>query len=86
MSRSGLRLRLSGHQNWLDFGSPAATAGLDVAVRAITLTPAELLGVADRVGSIEPRKLADLVITSAPLGSSDARVLRVLSSGVSLKE
>ena len=58
----------------------------DVAVRAITLTPAEVLGVADRVGSIEPRKLADLVITSAPLGSSDARVLRVLSSGVSLKE
>jgi imidazolonepropionase-like amidohydrolase len=58
----------------------------DIAVRAITLTPAEVLGVADRVGSIEPRKLADLVITSAPLGSSDARVVRVLSSGVTLKE
>jgi imidazolonepropionase-like amidohydrolase len=44
-----------------------------------------VLGVADRVGSIEPRKLADLFITSAPLGSSDARVVRVLSSGVTLK-
>ena len=30
--------------------------------RAITLTPAELIGVADRVGSIEPGKDADLVL------------------------
>lgn len=34
----------------------------DAALRAITLTPAELYGVADRVGSIEPGKMADLVI------------------------
>ena len=32
------------------------------ALRSITLTPAELYGVADRVGSIEPGKEADLVI------------------------
>jgi N-acetylglucosamine-6-phosphate deacetylase len=32
------------------------------AVRALTLTPARLLGVADRVGTIEPGKDADLVV------------------------
>ena len=34
----------------------------DDALRAITLTPAEMYGVADRVGSIEPGKDADIVI------------------------
>ncbi|MEL7185031.1 MAG: amidohydrolase family protein [Pseudomonadota bacterium] len=37
----------------------------DAALRAITLTPAEMYGVADRVGSIEPGKAADLVIWPA---------------------
>ena len=34
------------------------------ALRAITLNPAKLAGVADKVGSIEPGKLADIVIFS----------------------
>lgn len=39
------------------------------ALRAITLNPAEVLGVADRVGSISPGKDADLVILGGdPLG------------------
>jgi imidazolonepropionase-like amidohydrolase len=37
----------------------------DAALRAITLTPAEMYGVADRVGSIEAGKEADLVIWPA---------------------
>lgn len=53
----------------------AMRGGLDpaVALRAITLTPAELFGVADRVGSIEPGKDADLVVLNGPpleMGSS----------------
>jgi imidazolonepropionase-like amidohydrolase len=36
----------------------------DEALRAITLTPAETIGVADRVGSLEPGKDADLVVWS----------------------
>ncbi|HWI62000.1 MAG TPA: amidohydrolase family protein [Symbiobacteriaceae bacterium] len=42
----------------------AAAEGLtdDEAWRAVTLTPAELIGVADRVGSIEAGKDADLVL------------------------
>jgi imidazolonepropionase-like amidohydrolase len=34
----------------------------DAALRALTLTPAELLGVAGRVGSLEPGKDADLAL------------------------
>jgi imidazolonepropionase-like amidohydrolase len=34
----------------------------DAALRSITLTPAEILGVADRMGSIDPGKDADLVV------------------------
>ncbi|MEP6730023.1 MAG: amidohydrolase family protein [bacterium] len=36
----------------------------NAALRAITLTPAEIFGVADRVGSLQAGKLADLVIWS----------------------
>jgi len=32
------------------------------ALRAVTLAPAEVLGVADRIGSLEPGKSADLVV------------------------
>jgi len=47
-------------------GGLAMREGLDeeTALRAITLTPAEILGVADRVGSLEPGKDADLAIYS----------------------
>jgi imidazolonepropionase-like amidohydrolase len=42
----------------------AIREGLDAAsaLRTITLTPAEILGVADRVGSLEPGKRADLTL------------------------
>jgi imidazolonepropionase-like amidohydrolase len=45
-------------------GGLAMRDGLDeeIALRSITLTPAEILGVADRVGSLEPGKHADLAI------------------------
>ena len=47
----------------------AATAvkygeSVDEALKSITLRPAEILGIADFVGSIEPGKDADLVILS----------------------
>jgi imidazolonepropionase-like amidohydrolase len=42
----------------------AVRAGLDeeIALRAITLNAAAALGLADRLGSIEPGKEADLVV------------------------
>jgi imidazolonepropionase-like amidohydrolase len=39
----------------------------DEALRAITLYPAQILGVADRLGSIEPGKIADLIVTDGDL-------------------
>lgn len=45
--------------NAVRFGLPRETA-----LRAITLTPAEIYGVADRYGTIEPGKVADLVVWS----------------------
>ena len=43
----------------------AAAFGLpkDEALKAVTLYPAQILGVGDRLGSIEPGKIADLIVT-----------------------
>lgn len=35
----------------------------DVALKSITLTPARIWGIADKYGSIEPGKIADLIVT-----------------------
>jgi len=54
----------------------------DDALRAITLTPAEILGIEGRVGSLEVGKDADIVILSAhPLDVAHGRVQRVLIDG-----
>lgn len=43
----------------------AAAFGLpkDVALKAITIFPAEIWGVADRIGSLEPGKIANVIVT-----------------------
>ena len=51
------------------------------AVRAITLSPAEILGVADRVGSLQPGKDATLVISDGEILDSGTRVLRAFIQG-----
>jgi imidazolonepropionase-like amidohydrolase len=47
----------------------AASFGLSKgdALKAVTLWPAQILGVADRLGSIEPGKIANLVVTDGDL-------------------
>ena len=53
----------------------------DEALKAVTLTPAEILGVADRVGSLEKGKDADiLVLSSEPLAAT-SRIERVILKG-----
>ena len=47
----------------------AAAFGLDreAALRAVTLSPAEIFGVADRLGSLEVGKIANLVVTDGDM-------------------
>lgn len=54
---------------------------LDEALRAVTLTPAELAGVADRVGTIEVGKDADLVLWSGTPFAATSRVIGVVLNG-----
>jgi imidazolonepropionase-like amidohydrolase len=51
------------------------------ALKAITLWPAQILGVADRLGSIEPGKIANLVITDGDLLEMRTNVRHVLING-----
>ena len=62
----------------------AMREGLDeeTALRAITLTPAEILGIAGRIGSLEPGKDADLALYRGhPLYEVQARCLLTLVDG-----
>jgi hypothetical protein len=62
----------------------ALDAGLsaDDAVRALTLTPAEIYGVSDRLGSIEKGKIANLVITQGDLFQEKTQVKFVVVDGM----
>ena len=51
------------------------------ALRAVTLTPAEILGVADRMGSLEKGKDADLVVLSGEPHDLTTRVEKVMIGG-----
>lgn len=53
----------------------------DQALRAVTLTPAEIFGVADRYGSLEPGKVANVVVWSGDPFEFTTRVEHVLIRG-----
>ncbi|MEZ5964613.1 MAG: amidohydrolase family protein [Planctomycetota bacterium] len=53
----------------------------DAALRAVTLHPATLLGIADRVGSLTPGKDADLVLFSGDPFELQSRVEAVVCNG-----
>ena len=61
----------------------ATDAGLsaDDALRAMTLAPAEIYGVNDRLGSIDEGKIANLVITKGDLFQSGSEVKYVIVDG-----
>ncbi len=65
----------------------AIDAGLSPqdALRAMTLTPAEIFGVADRLGSIEKGKIANLVVTKGELFQDRTEVKYLLIDGVKLE-
>lgn len=61
----------------------AVAAGLDRerALRALTIDAATLLGVADRLGTIEPGKIANLTIVRGDLFAEDGRVSQLFIDG-----
>ena len=61
----------------------AASFGLprDEALKAVTLYPAQIIGVADRMGSIETGKLANLVITDGDLLEARTHVRYLFING-----
>ena len=58
-------------------------AGLapDAAIRALTLSPAEIFGVADRTGSIEKGKIANLLVTDGDLFAEKTKVKMIFVDG-----
>ena len=61
----------------------AVEAGLDrqAALKALTLIPAEILGIADRFGSIETNKTANLVLATGDIFAANTRVKYVFVDG-----
>jgi imidazolonepropionase-like amidohydrolase len=60
----------------IDAGLPA-----DAALRALTLTPAEIFGVGDRLGSIENGKIANLIVTDGNLFEEKTKIKFVFVDG-----
>ena len=62
----------------------AIDAGLDreAAVRALTLSTAEIYGLNDRMGSIEPGKIANLTVTDGDLFQTNTKIRFVVIDGV----
>ncbi len=67
---------LAGVRKAIEKGLPRETA-----LRAVTLTPAEILGVADRMGSIEKGKIANIVVWSGEPLTKDAKIKMVFVDG-----
>lgn len=61
----------------------AAAFGLpqDEALKAVTIYPAEILGIADRYGSIEPGKMANIVVTDGDLLEARTKIKHLFIDG-----
>jgi imidazolonepropionase-like amidohydrolase len=75
-----------GLTNWNDFTTEvqrAVDGGLsaDQAIRALTLQPAELFGVSDRLGSLEAGKIANLTVTKGALTDKGVRISQLFVDG-----
>jgi len=90
LSRAGAKLvliprsdALPDHKTWLANTGELVNAGLDrqVALRALTLEPAELLGVEKRVGSLEKGKDANLLFVNGDPFQPSTRIQAVMIEG-----
>jgi imidazolonepropionase-like amidohydrolase len=53
----------------------------DEALKAVTLYPAQILGVADKIGSIEVGKMADIVVTNGDILEPTTKILHLFIKG-----
>jgi imidazolonepropionase-like amidohydrolase len=88
LERAGVRFafysgRLTDPRDLLANVRKAIALGLsaDGALRALTVAPAEIFGVADRVGSLEPGKIANAVVTDGDLFAPRTTVRYVFVDG-----
>ncbi|HEX8763956.1 MAG TPA: amidohydrolase family protein [Candidatus Acidoferrum sp.] len=74
---------LSAPKDILKAAKKSVDAGLapEAALRAFTLSPAEIFGVADRLGSIEAGKIANLVVTDGDLFDEKTKIKMVFVDG-----
>ena len=87
LASAGVRVAFSsggvGMNDFLGNVRKAVTAGMarDAALRALTIGPAELYGVSDRLGTIEVGKIANLTVTRGDLLDAGGRVTQVFVDG-----
>jgi imidazolonepropionase-like amidohydrolase len=63
----------------------AAGLSEDAALAALTTSPAQLLGISDRAGTVDPGKMANLVISDKPFFSEKAKIRYVFVDGAMTK-
>jgi imidazolonepropionase-like amidohydrolase len=83
-------IRSAGSTNTRNLPYEAAMAvsyGLppDEGLKAVTLYPAQILGLADRLGTIEPGKMANLVLTDGDMLQAYTQVHALFTAGVPLE-
>ena len=71
----------AGHERNLPYQAARAALSPEEALRSITLYPAEILGVEDRLGSLEPTKDATIIITDGSPLDIRTQVERAFISG-----
>jgi imidazolonepropionase-like amidohydrolase len=88
LHKAGVKFAFGSFTNQFSRNLPyqAATAvayGLpyDVALKAVTVTPAEIWGVADRIGSIEKGKIADIMITDGDPLETKTQIKQLFING-----
>ena len=88
LSKAGVKFAfysgaLTAPKDMLKAAKKAIDAGLspDAAIRALTLAPAEILGVSDRLGSIENGKIANLVVSDGDIFEEKTKIKFVFVDG-----
>ena len=74
---------ISAPKDILKAAKKSIDAGLapDAALRALTLSPAEIFGVADRLGSLESGKIANLIVADGDLFEEKTKIKMVFVDG-----